>query len=245
MFHGHHGAALLLCGYMKLPLPLWVLFLLSQLQDLILLLLVHILHIEQVFKMSVPDNFINQFKLVYVPYSHGLVFSILYSLLAYILFRTPKAKLAAAFAIISHWILDFITHVPDLDICFPFMDCGKAGLKLWLYLWPSVVVECGICILGAAVYFFNCVSFSQRGKTLARLIPVVVLMIAMTIAMPFVEAPEETAWSVGLQMYGIYAMFAVFAWLIEKTANVTTGTTISTDGSHQTSGHKHTHPHES
>ena len=68
-----------------------------------------------------------------VPYSHGLVmslvWSILFSTVAFIFFRDRRISMILGLVVFSHWILDFIVHPPDLPI---FLEGSPLlGLGLW------------------------------------------------------------------------------------------------------------------
>ena len=52
--------------------------------------------------------------------------------------------------VFSHWILDFITHRPDLALS-PFGDY-KIGLGLWNYPIAEVILEIGLFLIGVYLY---------------------------------------------------------------------------------------------
>ena len=69
------------------------------------------------------------------PWSHSLVMSVLWGVLAAALVnrRWPVARAGAlvAAAVVSHWVLDFITHRADMPL-------WPGGLRVGLGLWNSV-----------------------------------------------------------------------------------------------------------
>lgn len=76
------------------------------------------------------------------PWSHSLVMSIVWGALAWGLAtrrRIPgTAGLLVAATVVSHWVLDFVTHRPDL----PLWPGGPAvGLGLWNSIPATIVVE--------------------------------------------------------------------------------------------------------
>jgi uncharacterized membrane protein (UPF0136 family) len=87
------------------------------------------------------------------PYTHSLVAGVLWAALfagAYYLVRRDRVSaLWLAALVLSHWVLDFISHGPDMPV-------GLSGPTLGLGLWYSVpatlVVEFGLLALGAWVY---------------------------------------------------------------------------------------------
>jgi hypothetical protein len=88
------------------------------------------------------------------PYTHSLAavvaWSVGFGAVYYTLKRNTKAALVLGAAVLSHWVLDFITHRPDLPLV-PGVD-ARVGLGLWNSVAATVVVE-GLLFIGAvAVY---------------------------------------------------------------------------------------------
>jgi hypothetical protein len=81
--------------------------------------------------------------------------SIIWSFLiggSYYLIR--KQKLSAVIvgcAVFSHWIIDFISHTPDL----PLLPGGAllVGLGLWNSTIATILIESGLFIIGVLFYF--------------------------------------------------------------------------------------------
>jgi hypothetical protein len=93
-----------------------------------------------------------------VPYSHGLVMSILWSILfgavAFAFFRDHRTSVILGMVVFSHWILDFIVHLPDLPL---FLEGSPLlGLGLWGSgpgLIASGILEFALLAGGFAIYF--------------------------------------------------------------------------------------------
>src|SRR4029079_10469768 len=65
------------------------------------------------------------------PYSHSLALLVVWGVLFGLAVRhqDPRAFVVVAALVISHWVLDFITHRPDMPL---FPGGGpKLGLSLW------------------------------------------------------------------------------------------------------------------
>src|SRR5258705_11302369 len=113
-------------------IPLWVLFLAVQLLDVVWAPLV-LLGVE---KMRIVPGFTatNPLDLYYMPYTHSLVAALLWSAgaaTAYRLVGRPsgfRASLLVGGAVLSHWVLDFVVHRPDLPL---YDNSAKVGLGLW------------------------------------------------------------------------------------------------------------------
>ena len=152
MLIGHYGPAFIIKAIDK-RVPLWGLFIAVQVPDIIWGILI-LLGIE---KANInPTLTSNPLDLTYMPYSHGLLSCIVYSLIIVgilSLFSYFKRNRGVAWwmgaAVFSHWLLDFLSHRPDLPV---YGNSMKIGLGLWNYPTLAVVVEVGIFIIGAIWY---------------------------------------------------------------------------------------------
>jgi len=88
------------------------------------------------------------------PYSHSLFFAIIWGLvfgsIYYFMKGNGRGAFVLGFLVVSHWILDFITHRPDLPLT-PWLDT-KVGLGLWNSVAGTVVVE--VLLFGIMVFIF-------------------------------------------------------------------------------------------
>ena len=88
------------------------------------------------------------------PITHSLIavlgWAALFSGVYFLLKRYPKGAWVCGLAVISHWVLDALTHRPDL----PLIPGGAAriGLGLWNSLPATLVVELAIFALGVGLY---------------------------------------------------------------------------------------------
>lgn len=90
---------------------------------------------------------------LHYPWSHSLAMASLWAAVfagGHFLFRRRgKAALLLGLAVLSHWLLDWLTHRPDL----PLHPGGeKAGLGLWNSLPWTLAVELGLFGLGVYLY---------------------------------------------------------------------------------------------
>jgi hypothetical protein len=63
--------------------------------------------------------------------------------------------------VFSHWMLDLLTHRPDLPL-FPGLDV-KVGLGLWNSLVGTLIVELGIFGLGIWLYLKMTTAKNRKG----------------------------------------------------------------------------------
>src|SRR5215510_6417010 len=138
MFAGHLAAGLVL-KKMERRLNIGWLFFAALFHDFLLGILV-LLGLEQV---HIPTNFAQTHYLTFTfPYSHGLAASILWSLLGYgvtyaLLSKwspseRKQAGLAIGLAVFSHFVLDWIVHIPEIPLL------GESSLKIGLGLWNNL-----------------------------------------------------------------------------------------------------------
>src|SRR5215208_4533406 len=133
MFIGHF--ALGLAAKRAVPsVSLGVLFAAAQLADLLWPIFLA-LGLEQV-RIDPGNTALTPLDFVSYPYSHSLVLLLVWGA-AMALVCSPFARGRHVFAVISalvvsHWVLDFITHRPDMPL-YP------GGAKLGLGLWNSIV----------------------------------------------------------------------------------------------------------
>ncbi len=88
------------------------------------------------------------------PYTHSLLAALFWSVLfgaGYFLFRrSSRGALITGGAVFSHWVLDFLTHRPDLPLAPG--SSSMFGLGLWNSTAGTVVVEGLLYIAGIVLY---------------------------------------------------------------------------------------------
>ena len=152
MFIGHFGI-----GFgSKAVSPktsLGTLFLAAQFVDLLWPILL-MLGWEQV--EIVPNiTAVTPLDFVHYPISHSLmmggVWGTVFAIVYWAARKYPKGALVCGVVVLSHWVLDFVTHRPDLPL-LPGYDL-RVGLGLWFSVWATVVVE-GL-IFAVGVWFYT------------------------------------------------------------------------------------------
>ena len=87
------------------------------------------------------------------PWTHSLLMAVVWGLLfggAYWLKTRYKRGAIVLFAgVVSHWVLDFVTHRPDLPL---YPGGPKVGLGLWNSVPGTIVVELILFAAGLAFY---------------------------------------------------------------------------------------------
>ena len=151
MFIGHFGAGL---GAKKFAtsLSLGTLFLAAQWIDLIWPVLL-ILGIEQVV-IDPGNTVITPLDFIHYPITHSLLAVLIWGIILggvyYFIKKDRKNAIWMGVLVLSHWILDLITHRPDLPL---IPGCNvKVGFGLWHSLAGTLMLEVSIFILG--IYFY-------------------------------------------------------------------------------------------
>jgi hypothetical protein len=86
------------------------------------------------------------------PWSHSLMMLIVWGVAFgwIVRRRDPLALPVVAALVVSHWVLDFVTHRPDMPL---YPGSAKYGLGLWNSLAGTLAVEVPLFVAGAAIYF--------------------------------------------------------------------------------------------
>ncbi len=99
------------------------------------------------------------------PWTHSLAMVVVWAVafaLAYRL-RTGYARgaLVVGVLVLSHWVLDWITHRPDLPLA---PGAAKVGLGLWSSRPATMIVEGALFAAGLAVYLWTTRPRSRAGS---------------------------------------------------------------------------------
>ena len=152
MFVGHYGPSLA-AKAAKNPIPLWILFVAVQLLDVFWSIFV-LLGIEKV-RIAPGITATNPLDLYYMPYTHSLLGAMLWSIaagVAYYVFRRAEGWSAGAIvgaAVLSHWVLDWFVHRPDLPL---YDNSFKVGLGLWNHPAFAFTLEIAVLFGGMGLY---------------------------------------------------------------------------------------------
>jgi len=132
-------------------ISLAVLFAAAQLADVLWPILVAI-GIEQV-RIDPGNTAVTPLDFVSYPYSHSLATLIVWALvLGWIVSVRSRRDVFAVIAalVVSHWVLDYVTHRPDMPL---YPGGPKLGLGLWNSRAATVAVEVPMYLAGLWVYF--------------------------------------------------------------------------------------------
>ena len=132
-------------------LSLAALFAAAQLADLIWPFLVAA-GVEQV-RIQPGITAFTPLDFISYPYSHSLLALVLWGLLfggaCAVVVRDRRVMLVVAALVVSHWVLDGITHRPDMPL---YPGGPNAGLGLWNSIPGTIAVEVAMFAVGVWMY---------------------------------------------------------------------------------------------
>jgi hypothetical protein len=209
MFLGHFAVGL---GAKKLAprVSLGTLFIAAQLPDLVwpvfLLLGIEHVRIDPGNTAFTPLDFFDY------PYTHSLlgtviiaaVFGHVYRMIT----RDVKSGLVLSGAVLSHWVLDFFTHRPDLPLFF--WGGPKTGLGLWESVAGTMTVELAFFSAGLAFYLRSAAPGQMVGR---KFNPALVALLFLLLVSYFMNVfgpppPGEMAIAVAGNLMWLFVLLA-------------------------------------
>ena len=202
MFIGHFGVGF--AAKRVAPRPsLGTLFLASQFIDLLwpvfLLIRLEKVTIEPGNTAFTPLDF------VYYPFSHGLlgvlIWSLLFGIVYFLIKKNIKSSILLGCLVLSHWVLDLITHRPDLPIITGAN--AKVGLGLWNSVILTILIEGFIFLAG--VYLYQKTTHAENKKGSIGLWSLVIFLGIIYLLNVFGSPPPSS---------NAIAIAGMFQWII-------------------------------
>jgi len=211
MFIGHNAVALaskriaprtslgILTAAVMLPDLIWPIFLLLGIE--------HVRIVPGATRLS-PLDF-NDY-----PWTHslamtvawGLAFAVVYGIFS----RYLRGSVMVFAAVVSHWVLDFLTHRPDL----PLWPGSRTvvGLGLWRSVPWTIVVEVGLFAAGVVIYLRATRARDAVGRWGLWAMVAVLAAIFFSGA---TGAPPPNAHAVAVATLGLW-LFVPWAWWVDR-----------------------------
>lgn len=192
MFIGHFALGFAAPRFAP-QLPLTASFLACQFLDLIWPVLV----LAQLEHVRVDPHVTAFTPLVFeYPWSHSLLAAALYGALGFVVVRAiglgTRSGAVVLVLVLSHWLLDFLSHAPDLPLT-PW-GSSKLGLGLWNLPWLTLVTEVSLFALGVGWYARATTAIDKQGVwALWSLVAFFLLMYAASAFGPKPEAGTSAA----------------------------------------------------
>jgi hypothetical protein len=210
MFIGHFAVALA-AKRVAPELSLGTLFLGVQLADLVwptaVLLGLEKLEIRPGITAVTPLDFIHY------PYSHSLVALAGWGLglaVAWLAIRrgTPRAALVLVALVLSHWLLDVLSHRPDMPVTLT--GEARLGMGLWNSVGATLAVEGGLFAICVALYAATTRALDGVGRW--SFWGLVVFLVLVYVASVFGPPPPNVA-AVAWSAQAIWLLVAWGYWV--------------------------------
>jgi membrane-bound metal-dependent hydrolase YbcI (DUF457 family) len=195
--------------------PLALLFLAAQLADTLWPILIAA-GVEQV-RIEQNSNPFLQLVFISYPYSHSLLLLAIWGIALAAIYRaasSPRESAAASvvlFAlVVSHWVLDWITHRPDM----PLYPGGPTfGLGLWNSVVATVCVE--LVMFGVGVWIYARATRARDAVGRWALVGLGALLLLAYLASLGGSAPPSVAALATVALIGAAITFAM-AWWVDR-----------------------------
>jgi hypothetical protein len=152
--------------------------------------------------------------LVYFPWSHSLLMSIAWATVFALIYHRIRhywrGTLAIWMGVVSHWVLDWITHRPDMPL---YPGGPRLGLGLWNSVAGTMVVE--ILMLAAGVWLYVGTTRAVDRIGLYAFLAYVGLLLALYIGDRF-SAPPTSAAEIAWGGIPWEAVLILWAWWFDR-----------------------------
>jgi len=152
--------------------------------------------------------------LEYMPYSHGMVAAIGWSVLVGVAYavirRDVRTAIVLGLLVSSHWVLDWISHSPDMPILYG--DGPRYGLGLWNSIPATLGVEAAMFLAGVLIYTHTTRARDRIGRVaLWALVALLAVMFVGAVLGP----PPPDGKGVFIVAIAAYSLLLV-AWWIDR-----------------------------
>lgn len=210
MFIGHFAPAFLARGFTDEAPKLGTLFIAAQLVDWAFFTLAF-LGIEKL-RLVPGITTMNPLDLYHMPYTHSLLATVAWAcafvIMIWFFSRNGVAATWGAIVVLSHWLLDFVVHRPDLTIAG---GEERHGLGLWNSPMIEVPLELGLALVAYCFYI---------SRTKGPLVPPLILLgtiLTFQAINWFGPQPHE----IGIGLYAVpllsFAVLTALAFWVQST----------------------------
>jgi membrane-bound metal-dependent hydrolase YbcI (DUF457 family) len=193
MFLGHYGVALA-AKRVAPRVSLGVLVAAAQLADLVWPVTL-LLGVERI-RINPTDNPFLNIAFESYPWTHSLLAAVVWGTLAALAYRAFRGSgggsIVVGLVVVSHWLLDWITHVPDLPL---YPGGPLVGLGLWRSPTATIIVETIVFLAGLAAYVRFTRALDRTGTwTLWAFVALLALLYVASIYAPAPTSTDAIAW---------------------------------------------------
>lgn len=157
----------------------------------------------------------NPLDLYDFPWSHSLlmccIWATLFAIVYFAISRYRPGAIAIWIGVVSHWILDWITHRPDMPL---YPGSAKFGLGLWNSVWGTMTVEIAMFAVGIALY----VSATRARDRIGRwaFVAFVLIIFAIYVADRYSGLPTNVASDIAWPGLILAVVMLAWAWWFDR-----------------------------
>jgi len=209
MFIGHYATAFATKRIDNRLSLAWT-FAACQVPDLLwpILCLVGVEH----FRIVPGDTPFTPLAFDYYPWSHSLVMDVVWGVVLGFIYLARTGNHRGAWLIgalvVSHWLLDWVTHRPDLPLTLT--EEHLEGLGLWRSVAGTLLVESVLYAGAAWLYLRSTVALDRAGRIGAW---VLIGVIAGLYVLNVVSPPPSNTTAVSVGALALWAFIPAAAWV--------------------------------
>jgi hypothetical protein len=163
------------------------------------------------FRVVPGITVMNAYDLYDYSFSHGLlanlVMAALFGGIYFLIKKDRRSAIVLSLVVLSHWVLDLISHRADLPL---IGNSGPlVGLGLWNSFWGSIIVEIGLFAIGLDLY----ISATKTRRTIAFLpLALFILYSAILFIGSLFGKPSEDIFRIGMVFGTMFFILFVLAY---------------------------------
>jgi hypothetical protein len=149
------------------------------------------------------------------PLSHGLfanlVLAIVFGGIYFLLKKDRRSSIVLSLVVLSHWVLDFISHRPDMVLIGN--SWPRVGLGLWSSYWGTIAVEMGLFLIGLILYIR-----ATKARRTRAVLPLILFIIYSAILFigSILTVPPENIIATCLSSFTVLFILLILAYLTDK-----------------------------
>ena len=147
------------------------------------------------------------------PWTHSLLMAVVWGVLvggAYAALRGDRrGGVIVGLLVVSHWVLDWIVHLPDLPL---YPGGPRVGLGLWRSLYGTMVLEAVMFVVGVAVFTRVTRATDRTGRW--ALWGFVALLVVLYVASIYTPPPETVSGLAWAALAGW--LIPLFGWWVDR-----------------------------
>jgi hypothetical protein len=167
--------------------------------------------IEQV-RIDPGNTAFTPLDFVSYPYSHSLALLIIWGMVMGAVYRGiaggRRTFWILAALVVSHWVLDYVTHRPDLPL---YPGGPKFGLGLWNSIPATMAVEAALYVAGMVIYLRSTRARDGIGRWAILALAVVLLAVYVASALGPPPPSVDVLWITAIIGAGFFSLWAWWA----------------------------------